>query len=697
MIYRCREFPDDLLKRFPVLPRKRGRRSGKHKREYLDCVCAFDIETTRITEDYSVMYIWQLQIDLDVTIIGRTWKEFLITCRRLREQLPEGVRLVWLVHNLSFEWQFLRGIYHFKPEEVFLIESRKPLRVDMWDKIEIRCSYLHSNMRLETYLEKMGVRHKKLTYDYDKPRYPWTPLSDDELAYCINDVLGLVEAYKIEMQHDGDDLYSVPLTSTGYVRKDVRRVMFYHRREVHDILPDLPLYHLLREAFRGGDTHANRYYAGRILENVYSYDRSSSYPDVQVNRLFPVTRFLKVKPDKCTFDKSLDLSENKKRATIARYAFDDLRLKNRREGFPYISFDKCRRVIGEIKDNGRILYAKHLECTLTDVDIRLVMEQYTWTGDPVVTDLYFARYGNLPDDLKTVINDYYRLKTELAGDKEKELLRTKAKNKLNSVYGMSATNPVKRTILFKDNDFTEEDTPLGEILEKSNRTAFFCYQWGVWTTCLAREELASGRRNVISQGGTPIYQDTDSVKYIAPQPVSWEEINAGYIEASKRNGAHAADRKGKEHYMGVYEPDDGYPARFATRGAKKYVVQHPDGKIEATISGVSKRDDNGRISGGMELAARGGLEAFLEPHFVFKDAGGVELRYNDKKRFMIRIDGHRLRIRECVTINPSTYDLHDRDDYAALISDCLDELVTDDPPTDEQITEYMRDTHGKNL
>ena len=62
---------------------------------------------------------------------------------------------------------------------------------------EFRCSYLHSNMSLEVFLEKMGVEDLKQSgeeFDYSKIRYPWTPLSDQEMKYIVNDVKGLVEA-----------------------------------------------------------------------------------------------------------------------------------------------------------------------------------------------------------------------------------------------------------------------------------------------------------------------------------------------------------------------------------------------------------------------------------------------------------------------------------------------------------------------
>lgn len=690
MLYTCRTLPANLLEAFPILPRKRGRRAGKHARTYIDCVAAFDIETTRISDDFSIMYIWQMQIGLDVTITGRYWSEFLVTLQTLKRQLPRGARLVVLIHNAAFEFQFLRGIYDFKEDEVFLTAPRKPLRFDMYDAFEFRCSYLHSNMRLETYLEKMGVPDKKLTYDYDKKRYPWTELTDEELSYCINDVKGLVEAYMIEMQHDGDDLYSCPLTSTGYVRRDVKRVMNKHRFDVKDILPDFELYNVLREAFRGGDVHANRYYAGQAIENVYSYDRSSSYPDVQINREFPVGPFRKRDKTATTWDEMLRLMNVRHRAILARVVFWDIELRDKREGMPYLTFDKSRCVINERLDNGRILRADYLECTLTDIDLRMVLSQYKFKARRV-TDLYYARYGQLPADLKDVIILYYKLKTELKNVPGKEILYTKCKNKLNSVYGMSAQNPVKVSIKFRGGKYIEDDTPLETLLEESNKRAFFAYQWGVFTTAWARYELFRGRENVTRQGGTPIYQDTDSIKYISNGPISWEDINAEYIAASTKNGAFADDKNGNRHYMGVFEPDKGYPARFATRGAKKYVVDH-NGIIEATIAGVSKRDDGGRVSGGMELAKHGGLDAFLQKEFVFREAGGVELKYNDTKRFDIEIDGHTLRVRECVTLNPSTYNLHDTKDY----SDLLDEERKNFPfLTTAEIKSYMFDTFGK--
>ena len=697
MIYNWKSFPDDVITMCTPLPRPKGNRGG-NKRTYLDAVAAFDIETTTVKDQFAVMYIWQLQIGLSCTIIGRSWKEYLNCLKRIRQLLPKDVWLVIYVHNLAFEFQFLRGIYRFKAGEIFAVDKRKPLRVDMFGCFEYRCSYLHSNMSLDVYLKKMGVQDQKVEgFDYSKARYPWTPLSEEELLYCVNDVRGLVEALLVEMKHDGDDLYSIPATSTGYVRRDVksamRKVNWYY---IHDQLPDEEVYSLLREAFRGGNTHANRFYAGQILENVQSYDRSSSYPDVQINCEFPISRFRVI--GECSMRKLQDLMGRRHKACLIRIALWDVRLRDDLWGAPYLAIDKCRRTIGGAEDNGRILSADYLETTLTDVDFRILLSEYEFSASKILCCAY-ARYGRLPQVLKDQIIFYYKSKTELKGINGQEIFYEKSKNKLNSIYGMSAQNPVKRSSVYVSAEVLQhreeenkkrkkegkpplrdwkkgtweidDEHELQELLDKSNKRAFFCYQWGVWTTSHARFRLEQGIRLAAAGAATGksdfVYCDTDSVKYIGE--VDWSEYNAERMADSLASGAWADDPKGKRHYMGVYEADDGYPATFATRGAKKYAVLHPDGKLEATISGVTKRSKGDQISGGEELAHHGGLSAFLQDEFVFVKAGGTALVYNDTERFMLKIDGHDIKVRECVTILPDTYTLRDTEDYMDLIKE----------------------------
>lgn len=663
-LYNYKTYPYDRIRNAKPEKRKRGNQRTKTRRTYKALVCAFDIETTRISESESIMYIWQAQIEQD-TIIGRSWKECLRFFRRIQERLADEWLVIY-VHNLSFEFQYLRGQYHFQPDEVFAVGPRKVLKCDMFGCLEFRCSYLHTNMSLSEFTKKMGVKDRKLSgeeFDYDKKRYPWTPLTDREMLYCINDVRSLVEALKIEMVHDKDNLYTIPLTSTGYVRRDVKKAM----REVgpgyvKSMLPDWETYLLLREAFRGGNTHANRFFAGWIVPDVKSADISSSYPSAECNNKFPVSRFVKV-PDPDA-DKLMDLIGRRKKAVLARVALWGVRLLREDWGCPYIPVDKCRNIVGAWEDNGRIMAAEYLEITVTDIDLKIILSEYNFESINALTIMY-ARYGWLPDPLIDMIQLYYKKKTELKNVDGEEIYYTKNKAKLNSISGLSSQNPCRIPIVYDEMHpelFKEDKDAWGPaLLAEANRKAFFPYQWGVWCTAIARYRLEEGLRLAHSGDAAFVYCDTDSVKYVGS--IDWEAYNKERILDAESSLSYADDPKGVRHYMGVFE-DDGEYIRFATRGAKKYAYTQRNKKghvkLHITIAGVNKK------TGAEELAKDGGLKGFLRDRFVFSK-GETEVAYVDHVRRFQWIDGRRIRIAPCVTIRPSFKTLSDPEDYLELL------------------------------
>lgn len=382
------------------------------------------------------MYIWQFQLG-PYTIIGRTWDEFLTLIQRIRDSIGKPERIVCYVHNLSHEFSFLKGIYPFREDEVFCLERRKIAKCDMYNSIEFRCSYIHSNMSLDQYTAKMKCTKRKMVgdLDYSVIRYPWDELTDQEMGYCIADVLSLQEAITKEMEMDGDNLQTIPLTSTGYVRRKCKASMktmpgFYNY--IQNQVPDFEMFCALREAFRGGNTHSNHHITGQILENVHSVDRSSSYPDVLVNHNYPISFFRPIGPVDFQFFETLIFKS--KRAVLFRIALFNVRLKNFYNGCPYLSKDKCRLVHGAICDNGRILMAQYLEWTGTDPDWEIFQEQYSF-DNPCVYDCWYTKYGPLPHEFLDVIRDMYREKTALKGDPEQEVMYDKIKAMINALYG----------------------------------------------------------------------------------------------------------------------------------------------------------------------------------------------------------------------------------------------------------------------
>lgn len=634
----------------------------KDELNIINVITAFDIEATRLTDiEQAVMYIWQFQYGPDITVIGRTWNEFVYFVTELQKRLELLDRkLIIYVHNLSYEFQFLKGIFQFDPEDVFILDDRKILKCMLSANIEMRCSYMLTNLSLDKLLKKYDVENKKLTgqFDYSRKRFPWTDLDRTEMEYCINDVKGLVQALTIQMRTDGDDLKTIPLTSTGYVRRDTRNAMKqFNYKELHEMFPNVTVYKLLREAFRGGDTLSNRWNTDEIIENVKSVDIVSSYPTSLVIDRYPMTRFYREET------KSFDyLTRTKSHALLFQVAFINLNVKEPTEGHLYLSRDKCRNVTRPTYVNGRILCADYLETTITDVDWEIINRRYKY-DEYVIIQLFSARYKKLPPMLRDVIMTYYRNKTILKGSKEGTddyLFYMKNKELLNACYGMMAQDPAKDDIKLIDGRYVHEDKPIGELLRDYYKTAFLSYAWGVWCTANSRKRLADGIDCITKNGTEPInfvYSDTDSIKYIGEPDI--DILNQKLIREAINSKAYATDRNGEVHFMGVFE-DEGYvlPNRFKTLGAKKYVLEDSGRNLHITIAGVNK------AKGGKELQK---LENFKDG-FVFREAGGTESVYNDNIDMDIIVDRHPIHITDNLVIRDSEYTLGITADYRRILN-----------------------------
>lgn len=654
----------EWLESLAVLEKKTGGKRQKYRVSYIDSICAFDIETSvlpRVCDrtgnfgPQAIMYIWMFQADRYFTIVGRTWEEYAELCRKIdaRANDLDAMLVVW-DHNLSYEFQFLSGVQ--TPGHVFAVKARKVLRAE-FGRLEYRCSYLQTNMSLDAFTHKMDVAHGKLSgqLDYSKIRYPWTALTEKELAYCVNDVRGLVEAISVEMDGDGDNLYTIPMTSTGYVRRDCKRAMFPLKKWTDKLQPDGELYKLLRDAFWGGDTHANRYYAGMILEDVHSVDMASAYPAVQLTECFPTTKFFHERP---SIDR-LKLNLRMHRAVLCRIVLYDLEIVDKNWGFPYLPRSKCAYISGGVFDNGRVLQCRECVVAMTDVDLEIMRKEYKWTGMRVL-ELWSSHYGKLPKKLTEVVYEYYVAKTVLKGVLGQELYYAKSKNKLNAVFGMTAQKPVREEVSYTEAGewltTSVPDASLQQALDENRRSLFLPYQWAVWTTANTRKRL---RYALHAAGENGVYCDTDSVKYLGN--IDLTALNSELKQLAKKAGAYADDPKGRTHYMGVFEREKDY-AEFETWGAKKYATTYKKGgKITTTIAGVSKQ------KGGLELMLWGGFKAF-RPGFRFCLAGGSDLVYNDAPDCPpLTVDGNVLEISKNVAILDGDYTLGLTAEYARLL------------------------------
>lgn len=641
--------------------KQKGNQSGKRADTYANVICTFDIETSG-DDVYNWMYIWQACIG-GLIVVGRTWQEFDVLLLSIKQVL-NGKKIVFYVHNLAYEFQYLKGLYNFsaigdKRDTVFMMDKRTPLKCLVYDCIEFRCSRLLSNMSLKAFTHEMHVNHEKLDgdeFDYYEVRYPWTELTDKQLQYCVNDVLGLYEALEKKFSITGDTIATVPYTSTGYVRRDAKYVTRSVRGLIKKLVPDCDLYELLRKAFRGGNTHANRYTSNIILENVCSYDRSSSYPDVIVNCKFPMTPFKKI-------DK-YDFNMQKEKAYLYEIIFHDVEIK-KHVPIPYICKNQYVTIEGGIYDNGRVLKAKKIITAVTDIDLNIIIDQYNFSYE--VIQCYESKYNYLPDCLRDLTKEYYKRKTTLKNVDGQELQYSMSKALLNAIYGMMAQDPGKPNILFYGLEAEEEPRQLDKLLHGNGFK--LPYQWGVWVSAWGRRRLQDGIDLTVKSTEEPlddcmVYCDTDSVKFVAVPEVkqAFEEYNKMRVHDSKESGAYATDPKGITHYMGVYEcetehDENGCYDKFKTMGSKRYAYEE-SGKLHITIAGVSKKD------GANEL---GSIDNFKDG-FLFEQSGKTSSTYVDKpEKEWIEKEGKKIRITPYIIIKDSTYLLSMTDEYRNLL------------------------------
>lgn len=672
----------DFFKRYGLVERAKRQRRNKGA-DLVNVYSAFDIETSTVwlssenTDAHSFMYIWQFQIE-EYLIKGRTWEEwfdFLAVLKRALESFgslnktPKTPMLVCWIHNAAFEFSYISGLYPFTDEECFFRDVRKPIYFRMFDAFEFRCSYIQTNLSLAALTKQTGVKMKLSgqKFDYNKVRYPWTVLTEYEEEYTTTDVESLVQAMKYRVSRGGDTLLTVPLTSTGYVRRECKASLKDRYLQINELKPykgenGKRIYRLLRACFRGGNTHANRYHVGKICEDVYSYDIASSYPTQQLTKKFPMKSFKWLDGDMST--ERIFMFIGLGYAVVGEYHFTGIRLKNEREPIPYISLARCEAVNFEV-DNGRILKADYVEISLTEIDLEIILDTYTFEKVEIVSCMV-AQKDYLPPEYRAVIQDYYNKKTALKGDdtEEGKYIYMKSKNMLNSVYGMSATDPIHQEIKYNGGDYTRSgyDTMSAEEIEKALKGAAFPYQWGVYTTAYARQQL----QNAIKLCGEQIvYCDTDSVKTLGDVPIYL--LNDELRKRAETVGAYADDMNGERHYIGVFE-SDGHYEKFITQGAKRYAYIDDRGKMGVTVAGVSKaiNEETGKTFAVEELED---LKNF-KPGMKWVEAGGTQAVYNDADDFDYtdQETGNVVHISKNVSIIPSTYVMTHSRDYALLLS-----------------------------
>ena len=686
-----------------MLNYKKFKPNKKHesKSTYSENIYTFDIETTsyfiingkihpsseylmfdekeRQNSARATMYVWQLGIN-DVVYYGRTWNELKEFLNKI-EKYDSYIKFFW-VHNLPFEFQFLKSVFSFK--SIFARSPRKPITAIMTDyNIEFKCTLQLSNVKLEKLPDIYGLPVRKLKgdLDYNLLRHSKTKLTRKELSYCENDCLVLYHYIKKELE-TYKELSKIPMTNTGKVRRELKQIVSKnvgYLRRVRNIISDNPkVYQFAINTFQGGYTHANYIYTDYKIKNVDSFDFTSSYPYVLVTHKFPMTEF-----------KKCELKDIKKMNPKFAYMIH-IRFKNIKSNYynNILSYSKCQHVVNARLDNGRIIKADSLETYVTDIDLRLLLKAYSIESYEII-ESYYSKYDYLPKELINFILDKYINKTKFKGLEDKKIEYQLEKGKFNSIYGMCVTSVINDLVEYDDNlDWTLKKLSNKEILEKlkyEKEHGFLVFEWGVFCTSWARANLLY---SLFQLDEYVIYSDTDSLKLAQGYDKKIIDYYNEYVKAKIEkvsselnipiNRFAPVDIKGKTHMLGLfeYENDSDYKysyKEFKTAGAKKYAYISSDydkesnkytDNIHITIAGVPK-------SGAKCLKS---LDDFKDDLiFEYKYTNKHLLVYIEEQPEEVMTDylgvTYKVSDKTAVSLLPAEYKLGKSADYMNLLTD----------------------------
>lgn len=545
------------------------------------------------------MYCWQLSLNGGI-VFGRTWDEFVFVMERLRDrlQLDDKRILPIYVHNLSFEFQFIRKRLTWL--EIFSLDEREPVRALCTYGVQFRCSYKlsgYSLSKLGENLTRYRVNKMVGDLDYSLIRTANTPLTDAEMKYCINDVL-VVTAYIQERIEIDGNIAKIPMTKTGYVRnacremcmpKDDKKQIAKYRRLMDWLTVDVEEYKLLKYAYSGGFTHANAFYVGKVMKDVSSYDFTSSYPATMIARKFPMSRSTK---------RTITSWEQfnyylRHYCCLFEVRMTGVYAKKLQEN--YLSSSKCHINGRHVYNNGRIVSADELQTAFTEQDWAIFIKFYQYESIEFGQFRTYKR-GYLPKPIIESILQFYEAKTTLKGVDGKEVEYLQGKENVNSIYGMMVTDICRDEIVY-DDEWGTMPANIDQAIDRYNvsRKRFLFYPWGVWVTAYSRRSLFTG---IDEFDKDYVYSDTDSIK----------AINAGdhikYVRKYNRDVSESIDKclqhyhipversrpktvKGVAKPLGVWD-DEGVYDNFKTLGAKRYMT-YKDDKYNITVSGLNKK------------------------------------------------------------------------------------------------------------
>lgn len=699
-------------------------KAGK-KIKYFSDFMVLDTETSH-TEEIGWINSIQIIDFCNNYIQLRKPSELCAYLKKIRDNLHISANeyMVIYVHNLSYDLTYFdQWLFHSlgvpSDEMGELYTAAHKIIYKRYNGFEFRCSYRLSGKSLDKWSKDLQTKHRKAvgTYDYTKLIYQDSEISETESNYDKLDVIVLKECLLKQMAIYGDSVASIPYTSTGYVRRDIkkkyqavgvensRKVRSRNYFEFKSKKLTVQCYKDIIAAKNGGITHGNRFLMGKTIQikegqKGRHVDLISAYPSADVCYPMPCGRWFESHRSFKTIDEVLSFTDQF--CLLVTIILKDVHIK---DGItlPFLQSYKC--TIGKYKgfasldDNGRVLHTVGAtQITVSDLMLHILQDQYNFKYQ--IVRVQMSKKYMLPYYIIDATKQYFFNKTKYKDiakkyDKmygyndqrtsEAHITLLENKKLLNAIFGVNFEDPVKDLYEYDYylNEFNltnrhRTDADIEEQLEQhySNRSKFNRIEFGMYTTEVVKFQIYEAVKMIGYDHF--IYADTDSIFYIE------DETNKDVLpKMNQKLRAIAAERDGFIEYEGEKTWFNGFDYEedfktFKFLHAKCYALTTENDEFILTIAGVPQTNgkdekDKDFCTREMELCGfddfkkwkqnkdfSKGYENFREG-FVFKKCGSTTAVYTQEEPHIELINGHMTEVANACIIEKSTKTLHNSD------------------------------------
>lgn len=467
-------------------------------KRYYNVVAAFDVETTKFTsftgEVANYVYAWSFSIDGVLYRFGRDPKDFFVFLRNLMLTKKLIIYVQWLGYEYNnLTWLFEKYITKGKAENALFKGGNiaEPLQLIQDDGYAVfKCSRALSGKKLEEMGEDIDCpKLKDLDYSVDRNRL--TPMTDEEIGYCLRDVEIVCKwvRWLLDSLNEGRTqklrINNLPLTKSKifglYLDKNglpwhVRhlKAMDQYKNWLDD---DYDKFHI---AHKGGLIVCNERYLNEFTLDILHADVKSAYPAVQIRKKFPKCFSHVYSRSSLSKQKSM-IDDIENWGVLAKFTFKGLLLKK----------DAPCAIIRELDNIDPVDYTAYM----SNIEYKIIEMYYDF--DSVVWEDFQATGLEREEEADRKTNlELFAAKESAKGTAAYKV----AKIVLNSGYG----NKCKRM------EVTNIDDDGNRVsFRKDMKDIDYYYPVGVWISAWQRYIMAS----IIWEIGKYdfIYCNTDSI------------------------------------------------------------------------------------------------------------------------------------------------------------------------------------------